>query len=257
MKKRKLTSHKGENGIVLVIGGSELYVGAPVLAALGALRTGVDLSLVAAPKDVALIANIYSPDIISIKLPGKYLRSGHMGMIRRFIKRADCIVIGNGAGLRKETLNLLKKVVKIDKPKVIDADALDAIKGLKVSNCILTPHHGEFYDLFGESGTKKSIKKYASKDKIILLKGYYDLISNGKRVIQVKGGCPGMTVGGTGDVLAGLAAGLIAQGEDLFKAAIKASRINKNAGELVEKKKGYGLLASDLLDVIPGLVKKN
>jgi len=254
MKKRKLTSHKGENGIVLVIGGSELYVGAPVLAALGALRAGVDLSFIAAPKDVALIANIYSPDIISIKLTGKYLRPGHLGLIKKYVKRADCIVMGNGAGLRKETLNLLRKVAKIDKPKVMDADGLDAIKGIDVKNCVLTPHHGEFKDLYGEEGNMKTVKKHARKDRIILLKGHIDIISNGKTVIQVKGGNPGMSVGGTGDVLAGLVAGFIAQGEPLMKAAVKASKINKKAGDIVYKKKGYGLIASDLLDVIPKLL---
>jgi NAD(P)H-hydrate epimerase len=256
MKKRKQASHKGENGIVVVIGGSELYVGAPILTAMAALRSGVDLAYIAAPEIVSAIANAYSPDIISVKLPGKYLRPGHMDEIRKYAKRADCLVIGNGAGLRTETRSLLKKVCMTDKPKVIDADALDAIKGIKVSNCVLTPHHGEFRDLFGEEGGRNTIRKYAKKDMIILLKGPIDLVSDGKSIVEIKGGNPGMTVGGTGDVLAGLTAGLIAQGEPLMKAAVLASRINKKAGDIAYRKKGYGLLASDLVEIIPEILKK-
>ncbi|MBW2995104.1 NAD(P)H-hydrate dehydratase [Candidatus Woesearchaeota archaeon] len=255
MKKRKLTSHKGENGIVLVIGGSELYVGAPILASMSALSSGVDLAFVAAPELVSMIANVYSPDIISVKLPGKFLKPGHFNEIKKYVKKADCLVIGNGAGLRKETLKLLRKAAKIDKPKVLDADALDAIKGLDIKNCVLTPHHGEFRDLYGEDGNIKTIKKHARKDRIILLKGHVDLISDGNTVVKVKGGNPAMAVGGTGDVLAGLVAGLIAQGEPLMKAAVKASRINKKAGDIIYRKKGYGLLASDLLEIIPKIIK--
>jgi NAD(P)H-hydrate epimerase len=255
MKKRKAGSHKGENGIVLVVGGSELYVGAPVLAAMAALRSGADLAFVAAPELVSMVANVYSPDIISAKLPGKFLRPVHFKMMKQFIKRADCILMGNGAGLKKETRNLLRKIAKIDKPKVIDADALDAIKGMKVENCVLTPHHGEFRDLFGEEGSRKTIKKYARKDMIILLKGRIDLVSDGARVVEVRGGNPAMTVGGTGDVLAGLVAGLVAQGEELMTAAVLASRVNKKAGDIAYRKKGYGLLASDLVEEIPAVMK--
>jgi NAD(P)H-hydrate epimerase len=254
MKKRKLASHKGENGIVLVVGGSELYVGAPIFAALAALRSGVDLAIIAAPKLVSMVANVYSPDIISAKLSGRFLKLKHMKEISKFVKKSDCIIIGNGAGLNKSTKQLIRKIAKIDKPKVIDADALDAVKGIDVKNCVLTPHQGEFKDLYGEKGNEKIVKKHARKDRIILLKGHIDLISDGKKVIKIKGGNPGMSVGGTGDVLTGLVAGLIAQGEPLLKAAVKASKINKKAGDIMFRKKGYGLLASDLLEVVPGLL---
>ena len=255
MKKRKKTSHKGQNGIVLVIGGSELYIGAPILTTLAAQATGLDLTYIAAPEEVALIANVYSPDIISIKLPGKVLKPKHMKMFERFVEKADCIAIGPGLGLDKQTVSAVKEIVKTKKPKVIDADALHAIKGLDVKNCVLTPHHGEFMDLFGEPGSYKSIKKYARKDKIILLKGHVDLVSDGSKVYSIHGGTEAMTVGGTGDVLTGIVAGLIAQGDSLLDAARKASKINKKAGEIVFKKKKYGLFASDLISEIPKLVK--
>jgi len=254
MKKRRKTSHKGENGIVLVIGGSEIYVGAPILTTIAAQATGIDLAYLAAPKEVALIANVYSPDIISIKLPGRHLTQHHIPEFKKFIEKSDCIAIGPGLGLHKDTIAAVRKIVKTKKPKVIDADALNAIKGAEVHNCILTPHHGEFLRLFGEPGNYQTIKKHARKDKIILLKGPVDLISDGKKVYSIHGGTDAMTVGGTGDVLTGIAAGLVAKGCPLLEAAVKASKINKKAGEIVFKKKKYGLLASDLVSEIPRLV---
>jgi NAD(P)H-hydrate epimerase len=255
MKKRKKTSHKGENGIVLVIGGSETLVGAPIMATMAALASGVDLGILAAPKDVALTANTYSPDIISVKLPGNFLKQNHVSKLKKFIAKADVIAIGPGLGLKKDTMLAVKKLVKmIEKPKVIDADALHAIRGIDVHNCVMTPHHGEFFNTFNEFGNKRTIKRFAAKDRIILLKGPADLISDGKKVYTIKGGTDAMTVGGTGDVLMGLIAGLIAQGEPLLGAAQKAAKINKRAGELVFKKKHYGLLASDLIKEIPKLM---
>jgi NAD(P)H-hydrate epimerase len=141
MKKRKKTSHKGENGIVLVIGGSELYVGAPILTTLAAQATGLDLTYIAAPEEVALIANVYSPDIISIKLHGDILKKKHIAQFKKFIDKADCVAIGPGLGLDKQTAEAVREIVKTKKPKVIDADALHAIKGIDVHNCVLTPHH--------------------------------------------------------------------------------------------------------------------
>lgn len=255
MKKRRKTSHKGENGIVLVIGGSELYVGAPIMSSLASLATGIDLAYLAAPKEVALVANVYSPDLISIKLPGNFLRQSHISKFKKFIDKADVIVIGPGLGLKKDTVLAVRRLVKmIKKPKVIDADALRAIKGMDVHNCVLTPHHGEFMNLFDEPGDWETIKKHAKKDKIILLKGHVDLVSDGKKVYSVHGGTEAMTVGGTGDVLTGIVAGLIAKGDSLLGAARKASHINKKAGEIVFKKKKYGLLASDLINEIPKIV---
>jgi len=91
---------------------------------------------------------------------------------------------------------------------------------------------------------------------VLLLKGFEDTISDGKRIVIVKGGSPGMTKGGTGDVLAGIVGGLIAQKISLFKAAVAGAKINKTAGKMLEKEFGYGFLASDLLDKIPKAIKK-
>ncbi|MBW3017009.1 NAD(P)H-hydrate dehydratase [Candidatus Woesearchaeota archaeon] len=255
MKKRGKSSHKGQNGVVLVIGGSELYVGAPIMSTMAALATGIDLAYIAAPKDVALTANAYSPDIISIKLSGNFLKQMHVAKFKKFMQKADCIIIGPGLGLKKETMLAVRKIVRLaGKPLVIDADALHAIKGMDVGNCVLTPHHGEFFNLFDEFGSKRTVKKFAAKDRIILLKGPADLVSDGKKGGSVKGGSDAMRVGGTGDVLTGIIAGLIAQGTPLMAAAVKASKINKKAGEIVFKKKHYGLLASDLIKEIPDLI---
>jgi NAD(P)H-hydrate epimerase len=252
---RKKSSHKGDNGIVLVVAGSEQYVGAAVLTSLAAFRTGVDLVHLASAEVVSLIANAYSPDLITHKLPGKYLKRSHCKKIVELSKKADVVVIGPGLGRNKDTVNAVRYLTKnIKKPIVLDADALHARPALK--NCVVTPHRAEFKELFREDATKAAVKRHAKKDVIILLKSQTDIISDGKKVKLNKTGNAGMTVGGTGDVLAGIVAGLIAQGTPLFNAAVKGAFINGRAGDRLKKRKGFGFLASDILEQIPLVMKR-
>lgn len=251
---RRKTSHKGDNGMVLVVAGSEVYVGAAVLSSLAAFRTGVDLVHLAAPELVSIIANAYSPDMITHKLPGKYLKKSHCKKILELSKKADCVLIGPGLGRHKDTISAVKYLTKnIKKPVVLDADALHASPALR--NCVVTPHKAEFKDLFKDDASKVSVKKNAKKDLIILLKSSVDIISDGKRVKLNRTGNAGMTVGGTGDVLAGVVAGFIAQDLPLFEAAVKAAYVNGKAGDRLKKKKGFGFLASDILNEIPSVIK--
>ncbi|MCH7902732.1 NAD(P)H-hydrate dehydratase, partial [archaeon] len=237
-KKRKSNSHKGENGKVLVIAGSDEFSGAPVLVAMSALacmRTGVDLCHVLTPEKTGFVVNTYSPDLIVHKAKGNKLTKKHLKKALELEKKVDSIVIGPGLGRDKATMSFVREVVKkTRKPIVIDADAIHACKGLKFNGAvILTPHEKEFEIFSGKKLSKnlkvKSsfVKKIALKHKcIILLKGKTDIISDDKKIVLNKTGNPGMTVGGTGDVLAGLCAGFSALGLNLFDAAKSAAFVN-------------------------------
>ncbi len=240
--------------MVLIIGGSKSYVGAPALAAMAVLRTGADISAVAAPEKAAYIINAWSPDLITEKLTGDFLASRHVAPLVKAARGFDCVVIGPGLGKREETAAAVRKLCeKISIPKIIDADAIKAKPKLK--NCIVTPHAKEFELLFGERGTKASVRRHARGDAIVLLKGHTDLISNGTAVAENHTGNPCMTVGGTGDVLAGICGGLVAQGLPLFEAAKKAARISGLAGDLLKKEMGCGFVASDELGAIPHVMR--
>ncbi|MBW3013102.1 NAD(P)H-hydrate dehydratase [Candidatus Woesearchaeota archaeon] len=253
---RRKDSHKGDNGKVLVIGGCEFYVGAPGLAAMAALRTGVDLVYVSTIKEAAYVINSYEPSLITQKLDGKCLAEKHYDKIKELIDKVDVIVIGNGIGLDKSTKNLVRKIVKLDIPKVIDGDALDLIKGAEVKNAVLTPHQGEFKELFGTSATKEAMMVYSKPDKIVLLKGRIDYISDGHKLFKNKTGNPGMTVAGTGDVLAGIVGALIALGYGLFDAARIGAHISGDTGDHVRKDLGYCFTAMDIVNNLPHGAKR-
>ncbi|MCK4327268.1 MAG: NAD(P)H-hydrate dehydratase [Candidatus Diapherotrites archaeon] len=242
--------HKGENGRVLVIGGGEDYVGAPALAGMAALRSGCDIAVVAAPEKAAYAINSMSPDLITKKLLGRELSTTHVPVLAKMAEGFDCVVIGPGLGEKPGTLEAVRMLCsEIKAKKVLDADALKARPVLR--NCIVTPHAKEFEVLFGKKATKANAKKAAKKDCVVLLKGPTDIITDGSRLVENRTGNDGMTVGGSGDCLAGLVAGLVAQGMPLFKAAAEAARVNGLAGDALLEEMGYGFVASDLLDVIP------
>ncbi|MCK4670713.1 MAG: NAD(P)H-hydrate dehydratase [Nanoarchaeota archaeon] len=253
---RKKESHKGENGTVLVIGGSELYVGAPALAAMAALRTGVDLVYVATTIDAAYAINSYDPSLITIKCKGSILTDKHYPEIEPFIEKADCIVIGPGIGTDKATVRLIKKIVALDKPKVIDADALKVLRAEKINNAVLTPHKGEFQALYDAEPTDDNLPVYADSNRIILLKGHVDKITDGGKIYKNKFGNPGMTVGGTGDVLAGLVGGLIALGTPLLDAARYGAEINGLVGDKLKDQIGYSFTPYDIIKNLGYIVRK-
>jgi hydroxyethylthiazole kinase-like uncharacterized protein yjeF len=252
---RPKNSHKGDFGRVLIIGGSVDYVGASYLAAMAALavlRSGSDVATVAAPENVAWAINCLSPDIITKKVKGNYFVKNHTAEMLKFSEKFDVVLIGNGLGVRPETKQfVINFIKKIKKPLVIDADAIKAIRIQDAQNAIITPHKKEFEILLKNSRlTEKTFQKSLGTN-ILLLKGAEDRIISKTRFGTNKTGNPGMTVGGTGDILAGLCAGFVAQKYSLFDAAFRAAYINGKAGDSLFKKMGYGFLASDLLDTIP------
>lgn len=265
-KPRDKWSHKGDFGSLLVIGGSKKYSGSPAFNALAAYMTGVDLVTIAAPTRAANIIASFSPDLITHPLEGNYLNDTHLDDIFFLTKDVNAVAIGGGLERNEGTLVTVRRILKgLTLPCVIDADGIHAVtKDKKVLNkdCILTPHSNEFYVLTGkkpEPDIKKRVdlvKKEASKlGCVIALKGYVDVISDGKQVMINKTGNPYLTVGGTGDTLTGICGALLARGIDPFDAACVACYINGKAGDLAAKKLGEGLMASDLIKEIPNVIK--
>jgi NAD(P)H-hydrate epimerase len=266
LKKRKLESHKGDHGRVLVIGGSNKYIGAPALAALAALRTGVDIVTVAAPEQAAWIINTYSPDLITRKFEGDFFNWDNIKEVLSLSEKFDVILIGPGLSREPDALAFAKEVIeRIPHPKVIDADALKAVrlKDAEIHHAILTPHSKEFEIMAEDTLPKKQeeriemLKHYVKNDNVLLLKGNTDVIVDRHRTRLNKTGNPGMTVGGTGDVLAGLCAGFLAQTKDLFNSAYYAAFLNGKIGDYLLRQKGYGFTASDFIPLIPLLIKKS
>lgn len=276
IKKRDPFSHKGDNGRVLVIGGSYRYTGAPALAAMAALRTGVDLAIVAVPSSIANAIKSFSPDLIVLPLPSKdVLNQDSFEVLKNESKRVDVVVIGMGLGLEESTLFTVNEIIKylndVGKPLVIDADALKALsrmrEEIRFKKAVLTPHAGEFHALTGESLPDESssgwrsrvhvVMKWASKlNATILLKSRYDIITDGNRFKVKTIGNPGMTVGGTGDVLAGMVGAFLSRGSDAFRAATAASFLNSYIGDLLEAEVGHHYTASDIIRKIPEVMKK-
>ncbi len=252
----KRKEYKGQNGKVLVIGGSKDYIGAPALSALAALRTGVDIVTVCAPEKTAWQINSFSPDLITKKFLGDELSLTHTKEIISMSEKYDVVLIGPGLGQKKDFV--LKILREINKPFVIDADALKVISLEVVSNSILTPHIREFETIYRNTIQKPpydelelelNIKNIKQKigDNVILLKGKEDTIFSKHRRYVNKSGHNSMTKGGTGDILAGICAGLLAQTQDLFDSAKEAAYINGKLGEYMFKQRGYGYTAYDMV----------
>ena len=252
-------SHKGDNGKVLIIGGSKLFHA----ASLWPLQT--------ASKIVDMVFYASVPENNEIVLHEKELWRNGIVIPREkvddYMQEADAILIGPGLprenGMEEgddNTKMLTEKLLKAYPTKrwVIDGGSLQTIDPLLIpSNAILTPHHQEFKTLFGLEPTPENAKEMAKKHNcVVLLKGPTDAIASPTESVQVSGGNAGMTKGGTGDVLAGLTASLYAQNEDPFLVASSASYINKKAGESLAEKVGPYFNASDLAEEIPHVMKK-
>lgn len=265
-KPRDDWSHKGNFGHLLVIGGSKKYSGSPAFNALAAYRSGVDLVTVATPKRAADIVATFSPDLITYPLDGDHFDDSHLKEVFGLAKDANAVAIGGGLEREKGTITAVRKFLKkIELPCVIDADAIHAIKKKSMikRNFVITPHSNEFFVLTGlqpEVDIERRIvlvKNVAAQlSCVIALKGHIDVISDGIRTAINKTGNPYMTVGGTGDTLTGICGALLARGVDPFDAACTACFINGMAGDLAARKYREGLMASDLIDEIPNVLKR-
>lgn len=260
-------SHKGENGVVLTIGGGP-YTGAAALAAMAALKTGADLSFVFTPERAWKVVASFSPDLIVMPLDGEFLRSEHIPPIRKFLEKAGAVVIGPGLGnnedAKKAAESVIDECIALNKNMVVDADAIQVFGERKCNgNVVITPHAGEFKELTGISlppdidSRKNIVKEEARKRQCtILLKGAVDIISDGNRIKLNYTHNEGMTVGGTGDVLSGIVASLLSKGVSAYNAARMGAFINGSAGNIAFEKKSYGMTATELIDEIPEILKK-
>ena len=265
VKPRILEAHKGTFGKLLIIGGNKNFSGAPALAAMASLRTGVDIATIAAPEKTATTISSFSPALITIKLKGKHLNTSNLTTLKEPLESATAVVLGPGLGLHNETKEATKEIIElIEKtrtPLLLDADGLKAFAEFKRKiDCplVLTPHTKEFEFLTGNKLPTNLEKKAENVHRMakelgatILLKGPVDVVSNGVDVKFNFTGNPGMTVGGTGDVLAGIVGGLLAMGTNAFSAAIAGAFINGAAGDFVAFEKGHHMIPTDILEWIP------
>ena len=276
LKSRNPSSHKGNNGKLLVVGGNKDYSGAPAIAGMAAIGAGADLVYVAAPQKAAEAIKSTSPDLIVQSLDGDRLSISHADEILGMADNVDAVLIGPGAGIDEDTSKLFNVLVaKIKKPIVLDADALKQVEINLIKNredVILTPHISEFKSIFKVDGDLKLDMDSYDFNKVdenitefqqitrqikgsVIVKGQNDLILSKTRFRINRTGNAGMTVGGTGDALSGIATGLLSQNLNAFDSAALAAFINGLAGDEAFKEKGNGFSATDLVSYIGSVIK--
>lgn len=256
-------AHKGQAGRILVIGGGP-YTGAPALSGLAALRTGADLVEIATPTPVAATVQSYAPDLLVTPLPGERVGNGHASILETRASEADCLVVGPGIGAAAETQDVLREFfTSYTGRAIVDAEALDTVLDLETdASLICTPHRGEFSRL-GEPLPDDPADRFATVTRVaemieqtIVLKGPEDLISDGRVGRINRTGNPGMTVGGTGDVLAGVLGALYAEPTvGSLAAGCMGTYLTGAAGDSAYTDRGYGLIASDVLEALPHVIR--
>ncbi|MFB6094259.1 MAG: NAD(P)H-hydrate dehydratase [Halanaeroarchaeum sp.] len=255
---RPAESHKGDFGRVVIVGGGP-YTGAPALSAQAALRAGADLAFVSAPETVASEIQGYAADLIVQALPGDRLEPRHVDALLERAASGDVVLLGPGLGDAEATLDAVREfLAEFSGTAVVDADALQAVPGVETdATLVCTPHQGELAEMGGpqaddwEHRADRLADFAADLGHALLVKGRYDVISDGETTRVNRTGNPGMTVGGTGDVLAGAVAALAARLDPVDAAGLGAYA-NGLAGDRVVEERGYGLVASDLLGELPG-----
>jgi NAD(P)H-hydrate epimerase len=274
LPRRTGPEHKGDFGRVLVIGGSRGMSGAAVLAAQAAARTGAGLVTLGVPESIHDIAETKLTEVMTFPLPetekGTLSRSS-LDKILDHARRADVLALGPGLGTNNETAAVVKEILlRIEIPCVLDADGLNAMVGktelfrVVKSDLVVTPHPGEMARLTGCStgqiqnnrlniATQKAVDWHS----VVVLKGEGTTVAGPDGTLFINGtGNPGMASGGTGDVLTGVIAGLIAQGMQALYAAAAGVFLHGEAGDIAAREKGMaGLLASDLLENLPAVIK--
>ena len=260
--------HKGTFGKVLLLCGSRGYTGAAYLSAMGALRTGAGLVFLGVPESIYAIEAVKLHEPVVFPLPdadGK-LSAGALPEILERLPKMDAVLIGPGMGQSSDVLQVVKAVLEEAKcPVVVDADGInvlsahrDLLRG-RAYPTILTPHDGEFARLGGCIGSNRmesAAELARDLGCIVLLKGHETCITDGCTGFVNHTGNPGMAVGGSGDVLAGMIVSLLGQGIGPLEAAACAAWLHGAAGDSCAEELGqYGMLPTDMLEVLPRLMK--
>lgn len=268
LPRRPRNSHKGNYGKLLLLCGAVGYTGAPALAAMAAARTGAGLIYVGVPKSIYPIVagKLMEPMVFPLPEENGMLSEAAVPEILRRLSDCDACLIGCGLGKSDGTNAVVKAVLENAAcPVVVDADGINVLDGhidiLRGAACpvILTPHEGEFLRLGGslEKGRIYGAKKlHKDTGATVLLKGHRSLICGEEGVYLNNCGNPGMATGGSGDVLSGIIVSLLGQGLTPTMAAAVGAWLHGISGDLCALRFGeYGLLPSDLLQMLPRLLK--
>lgn len=261
-------SHKGSFGKILLLCGSRGFTGAAALAAMGALRSGAGLVYLGVPDCIYDIeaVKLTEPVVLPLYDDGKTLSEKAIPQILELLPKMDAVLIGCGLGQSHGVLAVVKAVLEsYHGPVVLDADGInvlsahrDILRG-RTNPTILTPHAVEFQRIGGqlESGRVAGAMNLARDlGCIVLLKGHDTVITNGKVCYINPTGNPGMAVGGSGDVLAGIIVSLLGQGIGAMEAAACGAWLHGAAGDSCAAEIGqYGMLPTDMLQVLPRLMK--
>ena len=260
--------HKGTFGKILLLCGSRGFTGAAYLAAMGALRTGAGLVFLGVPESIYEIEAVKLHEPVVFPLPddeGK-LSVDAIPQILDRLPQMDAVLIGCGLGQSEGSSAVVKAVLEHAAcPVVVDADGINVLREHKdvlrgrAYPTILTPHDGEYLRFGGTIGEDRMVSAAQFSEAyncILLLKGHRTCISDGRTVYLNETGNPGMAVGGSGDVLAGMIVSLLGQGIAALEAAACAAWLHGAAGDLCAEELGqYGMLPTDMLTKIPRLMK--
>lgn len=265
---RDAWGHKGDFGKILLLCGSRGFTGAAYFAAMGALRCGAGLVYLGVPESIYAIEAGKLNEPVVFPLPekdGKLSQAALEDVLPR-LPQMDAVVLGCGLGQSEETTAVIQAVLQqATCPVVLDADGINGLAGhmdvvrRRAWPTILTPHDGEFLRMGGQLGPDRMASAAeTARDLgcIVLLKGHRTCITDGIRGYRNLTGNPGMAVGGSGDVLAGMIGGLLGQKLSPLEAAACAAWLHGAAGDLCAQELGqYAMLPSDMLQALPRLLK--
>ncbi len=260
-------AHKGNFGRILLLCGSRGYTGAAALAARGALRSGAGLVYLGVPESIYAIEAVKLEEPIVFPLPeedGKLSEKAIPEILDR-LSNMDAVLIGPGSGQSAGTFAVVKAVLEnYTGPVVLDADGINVVAAHKdilrgrTAPTIVTPHPGEFARLGGKSGSRvdAAVDMAGDLGLIVVLKGRGTVITDAETVYVNPIGNPGMAVGGSGDVLAGIVVSFLGQSIAPLEAAACAAWVHGAAGDICAREMGqYGMLPSDMVEVLPRLLK--
>ena len=265
---RKENAHKGNFGRVLLLCGSRGFTGAAYLAAMGALRAGAGLVYLGVPESIYQIGAIKLNEAIVFPLPDRegMLCPEAIPLLAERLPQMDALVLGCGLGQSDGTEAVVRWVLEQARcPVVLDADGInllsrhrDVLRG-RAGATILTPHQGEFLRLgFSIGEDRMASARQAARELgcVMVLKGHGTCVTDGQREYINPTGNPGMAVGGSGDVLAGIIGGLLGQGLPPLEAAACGCWLHGAAGDKCARELGqYGMLPTDMLNALPRLLK--
>jgi NAD(P)H-hydrate epimerase len=261
-------STKFTSGQVVVIGGSRGLTGAVCLSALGAIRSGAGYATVAVPADLESIFEIKLTEVMSLGCASREgrLRPAASEQIIGATERAASVVLGSGMGREQGTQRLARELTRrIRSPLILDADGLNAYAGRieelagREGPLVLTPHEGEMGRLLDRDSSEIKAKRLESAQEaaersgaIVLLKGDDSIVTDGERTAVNAVSSPELATAGTGDVLTGVIAALLARGLEPFAATCGAVLAHSRAGRIAGERVGHdSVIAGDVVDAMP------